>query len=138
MRAIAMAAAALALSRGNLACDRGSRDDSSPEADVDTDMDVDTDTEDTGYPCGPTWEPFGEGQYCAFCTGAVEPGYCDQLCYDCPDGHEYLAVCDRVAGTCRCLIDDVEVCTCTSAYPDSEYDCQPEAWGGANCCWIAG
>jgi hypothetical protein len=123
---------------GLASCDSG-KDDTAPEADTDSDSDVDTDTDvDTGYPCGPDWEPVGDGQACANCTGAVKPGYCDQRCYDCPDDHEYFAVCDRVAGTCRCLIDDVEVCACTSTWPDSEYDCQPEAWGGANCCWIAG
>ena len=120
-------------------CDR-EQDDSAPEADADTDVDADsdTDTEDTGYPCGPTWEPFGKGKGCGNCVGKATAKYCDQRCYDCPDGQVYLAECDRVAGTCRCLIDDVEVCTCTSAFPSSEYDCQPEAWGGANCCWIAG
>ena len=118
-------------------CDSGKDDTAPPEADADTDVDADTDA-DTGNPCSPDWEPVGEGQACANCTGKATPKYCDQRCYDCPDGHVYLAECDRVAGTCRCLIDDVEVCTCTSAFPSSEYDCQPEAWGGANCCWIAG
>ena len=118
-------------------CD-GDEADTSPEADADTDVDTDADTEDTGYPCGPTWEPFGPKNYCALCNGTMDAKTCDQECINCPDGKVYLAECDRVAGTCSCLIDGVEVCTCTSAYPDSKWGCQPEARGGANCCWIAG
>jgi hypothetical protein len=140
MHAFTITVVALCLAVGNVACDGGSEhDDSHTDADADTDSDVDTDTDvDTGYPCGPDWEPFGPKNYCALCNGTQDAKACDQECINCPDGQVYLAECDRVAGTCRCLIDGVEICTCTSTYPDSKWGCQPEAWGGVNCCWIAG
>ena len=123
------------------ACKDEEPDDTQPEADSDTDTDADTDADsdaDTDVPCGADWEPFGSGVYCADCQGGGGGTSCWQECQGCPDGSVYRAECSGPDGTCSCLIDGVEVCTCTSSFPDSAAGCQPEAWGGANCCWNVG
>jgi|GEM_PF-5469487 len=84
--------------------------------------------------CSPTWHPTN----CGDCIGSLVGNTCNQSCNRCEDGREYLAECDGTTHTCHCSINGVEVCTCTSANPVGEMGCEPEEWGGANCCWIVG
>jgi hypothetical protein len=114
--------------------------DTAVDAPEDTAPDVaeDTGTEpesDTPSECGPSWHPTS----CHDCSGGGSGGGCYQNCDGsaCDDGRTYRAECEGT--TCSCLIDGVEVCTCTpSNPPDGPMGCQPEEWGGANCCWNVG
>jgi len=107
-------------------------DDATPEA-VDAPSDDDAASDGAGT-CGPSWHPTA----CADCLGSRTGNTCNQDCRRCEDGHEYFAECDGTTHTCRCLLDRVEVCTCTSANPVGDMGCEPEEWGGANCCWTVG
>jgi len=92
--------------------------------------------EEPGETCGPHWHPTS----CGDCGGSGIGDQCTQGCNpaSCGDGREYLAECDGTTHTCTCTIDGVEVCTCTSANPVGDMGCEPEEWGGANCCWNVG
>lgn len=92
--------------------------------------------EDGGGLCGPGWHPTS----CGDCSGGSAGASCHQECTGtaCGDGRTYRAECDGTSGTCNCLIDGAVVCTCTSAYPIETLGCEPEEWGGANCCWNVG
>ncbi len=116
-------------------------DDDSGDDDLSDDDAADDDTGDddtTEIPCGPEYHPFGAGNYCADCQSGGGGGSCYQSCIGCPDGSVYRAECDEASSGCVCFIDDVEVCTCTSTYSMQQLGCQPEEWGGANCCWNVG
>jgi hypothetical protein len=92
--------------------------------------------DDGGGTCGPHWHPTA----CGDCGGTWIGDTCNQGCdpASCGDGREYLAECDGTTHTCRCLIDGFEVCSCTSVNPIDAMGCEPEEWGGANCCWNVG
>jgi hypothetical protein len=94
---------------------------------------------DDGSPglCAPSWHPTA----CGDCLGGGGGSGCYQDCVAaaCGDGRRYRAECDAASGVCRCLIDGAEVCTCVPANPpDGPLGCQPQEWGGANCCWNVG
>ena len=104
--------------------------------DVPPDTAVDTGSDTTGD-CGPSWHPTS----CGDCGGGSDGTGCYQSCVpsSCGDGRGYMADCDTATMTCHCYIDDIEVCTCTPEYsPSGSMGCQPEEWGGANCCWNVG
>jgi hypothetical protein len=105
-------------------------------ADVPVEDAADT-TDEGGASCAPTWHPTS----CSDCGGGGGGGSCYQDCTAsaCGDGRRYRAECaDGVTTACHCFIDDVEVCTCTSSHPTTAMGCEPEEWGGANCCWNVG
>lgn len=114
--------------------------DTADDTAADTADDIVHDTEedtatDTAYECGPFWHPTS----CSDCSGGGSGGSCHQECDGsaCADGRTYRAECTGT--TCSCLIDGFEVCTCApSNPPDGPMGCQPEEWGGANCCWNVG
>jgi len=125
--------------------DDGAADESGVEADVlrddaaETPADVpleDAPGEESGGSCGPTWHPTS----CGDCSGGSGGDTCYQDCAGaaCGDGHDYRAECNGTTGVCRCLIDGVEACACTSTNPIDVMGCEPEEWGGANCCWNVG
>jgi hypothetical protein len=87
-----------------------------------------------GGQCSASWKP----TTCGDCQGSGSGSNCYQDCIKCGDGKTYRAECDGTAGTCKCLLDGVQICTCKSKNPVSSLQCQPEEWGGANCCWNVG
>jgi hypothetical protein len=86
-------------------------------------------------PCAPSWHPTS----CGDCGGGGDGTGCWQDCTSCDDGSTYRAECDTATNICHCYIDDAEACTCTPTHsPGDSMGCQPEEWGGANCCWNVG
>jgi hypothetical protein len=113
-------------------------DEPSPDAVPDAAPDIpDAGDPEAAAPCAPSWHPTA----CSDCTGTGDASGCVQSCdaTACADGHAYRAECDTATMTCTCLIDGVEACTCTPVNsPGGAMGCQPEEWGGANCCWNVG
>jgi len=110
--------------------------DAAPEVTPDAEPDPVVDAEPDGSaPCAPSWHPTS----CGDCGGGGDGTGCWQDCSSCDDGSTYRADCDTATNTCHCTIDDAEVCTCTPTHsPGDSMGCQPEEWGGANCCWNVG
>jgi hypothetical protein len=103
-------------------------DDVAPDPGVEVEPDV-------SAPCAPSWHPTS----CGDCGGGGDSTGCWQDCSSCADGSTYRAECDTATSTCQCYIDDAPVCTCTPTHsPGDSMGCQPEEWGGANCCWNVG
>jgi hypothetical protein len=92
--------------------------------------------EATPSKCWSGWQP----TTCHDCSGNADATGCDQTCKapSCGDGKSYRAVCSSTTGLCQCFIDNVEVCSCKSKITSNKLGCEPEKYGGQNCCWNVG
>ena len=83
--------------------------------------------------CMPAWHP----TTCGACGGRDGESSCELVCSadGCTDGHSYGAFCNAAEGTCRCFVDDVEICACSMTRTGSPLSCEAETSGGASCCF---